>query len=47
MKALALRARARVVVAAVAIGAATLPIGAQNSAPGDIQSVVSAAFAKY
>jgi len=47
MKGLALRARARVVVAVAAIGVATLPIGAQNSAQTDVQSAVTAAFAKY
>jgi glutaminase len=47
MKVLALRARARVAVAAIAIGAAALPIGAQNSAQTDVQAAVSAAFSKY
>ena len=47
MKGLALRARARVTVAAIAIGVATLPIGAQNIVPTDVQSAVSAAFSKY
>jgi len=47
MKAPALRARARAVVLAAAIGAAALPIGAQNGSQNDVQSAVTAAFAKY
>ena len=47
MKGLVLRARARVAVAAIAIGVATLPIGAQNSSPTDVQAAVTAAFSKF
>jgi glutaminase len=43
MKGVALRAQGLAAVVAIAIGVATLPVGAQN----DVQGVVNAAFAKY
>jgi glutaminase len=41
------RARSRVIVVAIALGVATLPAGAQNGVQNDVQSVITAAFAKY
>jgi glutaminase len=43
MNGMALRAQGRAAIVAIAIGVATLPVGAQN----DVQGVVTATFAKY
>ena len=47
MRVSGVRARSRVIVVAIALGVATLPAGAQNGVQNDVQSVITAAFAKY